>query len=348
MTQSESNPLGMRGIEFIEFSAQDTAPIAKLLASLGFSRTRKHPELAVDGYEQHGMLFLLNGESGTFGTEFAKAHGPCVSSMGWSFDDAEAAFNEAVRRGAKPFVPTATTRGTLRTPAIHGIGDSVIYFLNRFREPGGALERTFPKADAPSMVEPKGFLAFDHLTNNVHKGHLEPVSNFYKRVFGFTEVRSFDIEGNKTGLMSYALRSPCQTFCIPINEDKGTKGQIAEYLEEYKGPGVQHIAFLTDDLIASLDAIGDVVPTLDIDDQYYAEVFDRVPNVKEDKKAIRAHDVLVDGDESGYLLQIFTKNVIGPIFFEFIQRRNHASFGEGNFGALFRSIERDQERRGVI
>ncbi|MFI5296834.1 MAG: 4-hydroxyphenylpyruvate dioxygenase [Polyangiales bacterium] len=343
-----ANPLGMRGLELIELAAHEPAPIARLLSNLGFSRTDRHREIAVDVYRQHGLVFLLNGERRSFGGDFAERHGPCVSSMAWSFDDAEAAFAEAVRRGAKPFVPTSETPATLRTPAIHGIGGSVIYFVNRFRERGGLFERTFVALDQPTRVDPKGFLAFDHLTNNVHRGELGAVAAFYKDVFGFTEVRSFDIEGEKSGLYSYALRSPCGTFCIPINEDKGTKGQIAEYLAEYRGPGVQHIAFLTDDILASLDAMNDAVPTLDIDDDYYRDVFARVPNVRESPERIRARDVLVDGDERGYLLQIFTKNVVGPIFFELIQRRNHASFGEGNFGALFRSIERDQERRGVL
>lgn len=167
-------------------------------------------------------------------------------------------------------------------------------------------------------------------------------------MYGFTEVRSFDIVGQKTGLYSYALRSPCGTFCIPINEDKGSKGQIAEYLFEYRGPGVQHVALSTRDLLASLDAMKGALPTLDIDADYYEEVFRRVPRVRESPSRIAAHQVLVDGDENGYLLQIFAKNLIGPIFVEFIQRENHTSFGEGNFSALFRSIERDQERRGVI
>jgi 4-hydroxyphenylpyruvate dioxygenase len=174
-------------------------------------------------------------------------------------------------------------------------------------------------------------------------------SEFYKNVFGFVEVRYFDIKGVKTGLTSFALRSPDGSFCIPINEGTDAKSQIDEYLREYNGPGVQHIALQSDDLLGSLETIDKaVVPTLDIDDEYYATVFERVPNVVEDHARIRAHQVLVDGDDEGYLLQIFTKNLVGPIFIELIQRRNHLSFGEGNFGALFRSIERDQERRGVI
>ncbi|MCA9771884.1 MAG: VOC family protein, partial [Myxococcales bacterium] len=193
----------------------------------------------------------------------------------------------------------------------------------------------FEPLATPERVQDKGFTVIDHLTNNVFKGTMETWSNFYKDVFGFTEVRYFDIHGVKTGLTSYALRSPCGRFCIPINEGTEAKSQINEYLEEYKGPGIQHIAFATRDILASLDAMkGSGVGFLDIDDEYYATIFERVPNVREDRARIRAHNVLVDGDEQGYLLQIFTKNVVGPIFIELIQRENNLSFGEGNFGAL--------------
>jgi 4-hydroxyphenylpyruvate dioxygenase len=189
----------------------------------------------------------------------------------------------------------------------------------------------------------------DHLTNNVENGTMKATIDFYERVFGFTQVRYFDIRGAKTGLTSFAMRSPCGTFCIPINEAKEEKSQINEYLREHRGPGVQHLAFLCDDILGSLRAMeGTPIDFLDIDDDYYREVFGRVPNVREDHADIQRRQVLVDGDDAGYLLQIFTKNLIGPIFIELIQRENHHSFGEGNFGALFRSIERDQAKRGVF
>ena len=203
--------------------------------------------------------------------------------------------------------------------------------------------------EAPYIQPDRGFLSVDHLTNNVYKGTMQTWADFYKNVFGFTEVRYFDIKGAKTGLTSYALRSPDGSFCIPINEGNESKSQIEEYLREYQGPGVQHLAFITRDILASLDAMeGSAIETLDIAPDYYEEAFQRVPDVREDKARIMAHNVLVDGDEQGYLLQIFTKNLFGPIFIEIIQRENNLSFGEGNFGALFRSIEKDQERRGVI
>ena len=201
----------------------------------------------------------------------------------------------------------------------------------------------------PEKVEAMGFLSIDHLTNNVEKGSMQKWASFYKDVFDFEEVRYFDIRGAQTGLTSYALRSPCGKFCIPINEGSERKSQINEYLEEYKGPGIQHLAFLTDDILYSLDRLeGSDIQTLDIDDENYRDIFNKFPQVAEDHQRLRDHNILVDGDEKGYLLQIFTKNLVGPIFVEIIQRRNHYSFGEGNFGALFRSIERDQMKRGYL
>jgi 4-hydroxyphenylpyruvate dioxygenase len=336
-----NNPLGMRGLCFVQFASANPEPLRALFRDLGFSCRERHKALDIESWRQHGIELLLDADARTFGHAFARAHGPSVCALGVAVDDASAAIAEAVRRGARPYVPTGER--TLDLPAIYGIGDSLVYFVEHARH-----RAEFVASDRPEIVQDKGFLAIDHLTNNVHAGTLATWSDFYERIFGFTQVRSFDIEGAKTGLYSYALRSPCGTFCIPINEDKGDKGQIAEYLREYRGPGVQHIAFATRDILASLDRVGGRVPMLDIDADYYDGVFARVPNVREDKLRIREHNVLVDGDDAGYLLQIFTKNVIGPIFFELIQRENHLSFGEGNFGALFRSIERDQEKRGVL
>ena len=209
----------------------------------------------------------------------------------------------------------------------------------------------FEDLEEQVFQEDKGFIEIDHLTNNVHKGTMHKWADFYKDVFGFTEVRYFDIKGVKTALISYALASPCGTFCIPINEGKGNdKNQIDEYLGLYNGPGVQHLAFRTKDLVASCDALkGSYIETLNIIPEYYDEIWNRVPWVKEDTEKIRQHQILVDSQaENTYLLQIFTKNLFGPIFIEMIQRENDSGFGEGNFKALFESIERDQEARGVL
>ncbi len=337
------NPTGMRGLAFAELSGDEPA-LRALLQALGFSRTRRHGERALDVYTQGSATFLVNDAPGTHATAFRAAHGPCVSALGFLVDDAQAALATAVARGARPY--TGAAARSIDAPAIHGVGDSLIYFVEGTGR-GRAVDAECPPLAEPTLVPDRGLLCFDHLTNNVAKGELATWARFYEEVFGFTHVRSFDIKGNKTGLYSFALRSPCGSFCIPINEDKGGTGQIAEYLKEYRGAGIQHIALLSKDLLATLDRIGGAVPTLDIDESYYEHAFARVP-VRESPERIRAHNVLIDGDAEGYLLQIFTQNCVGPIFFELIQRENHLSFGEGNFGALFRSIERDQERRGVI
>lgn len=339
------NPCGLRGLSFLEFSGPDPDALHELFTAFGFSRVEQHKELAVDRYVQNNIEFLLSRESNGFSHEFTKQHGPCLPAMGWLVEDAEHAKRIAVQNGAKPF----EGENPYGCPAIYGIGDSLIYFVEQEAGEKATYRETFVPSENPTNIPDKGFMFVDHLTNNVEQGTMARWSDFYKDVFGFTEVRYFDIRGAKTGLTSFALRSPDGSFCIPINEGTEHKSQINEYLREYNGPGVQHIAFLSRDLLSSLDELKNSrIETLDIDDEYYAEVFDRVPGVREDPKRIREHQVLVDGDEEGYLLQIFTRNVIGPIFFEMIQRENHHAFGEGNFGALFRSIERDQARRGVL
>jgi 4-hydroxyphenylpyruvate dioxygenase len=343
---STANPLGLGGIACVELGAPDRAgldALGSLFRALGFSRTRRHAAKDVEYWRQGDVRFLVTREPRSFASEFAREHGPSISAMGWWVADADHAVREAVRRGAKAVDGDLVHGGA---PAIEGIGGSRIYLVDAR---SNWDERYYVPAAHPLLVRDRGFTAIDHLTNNVPKGTLDDWRRYYREIFGFTDVRSFEIRGRSTGLTSYALRSPCGSFCIPINEGSEEKSQIEEYLREYRGPGVQHLALRSDDLLASLEGLRATgVETLDIDRDYYRTVFDRVANVREDHAEIERQQVLVDGDESGYLLQIFTKNVIGPIFFELIQRRNHLSFGEGNFGALFRSIERDQERRGAL
>jgi len=343
---SPSNPVGLTGIEFTEFCGPSLESLDALFLSFGFSKLRRHPSKAISYYRQNDIHFLLNGERAGHSAQFARRHGPSISAMGWRVENAAAALAAAVARGAVA-VPEAMKDHAY--PAVWGIGESLIYFIEAHPAGASIYERDFVALDAPVIQPDKGFLTVDHLTNNVPPGEQDKWAAFYKGIFGFTEVRYFDIQGAKTGLTSFALRSPDGSFCIPINQPKDDKDQIAEYLREYKGPGVQHLAFLTNDILGSLDQLqGSGIETLEIDEDYYAEVFDRVQGVREDHARIQQHQVLVDGDEQGYLLQIFTKNIIGPIFIEIIQRSNNLGFGEGNFGALFRSLEKDQERRGVI
>ncbi len=346
-----ANPAGLDGIEFVEFVSPDPARLHALFTAFGFSRVMRHETRAIDLYRQGEINLLVNREAGTFAQSFSALHGPAISSMGWRVKNAGDALGAVTARGAKAATTSDLQRNGRPVPAVMGIGDSLIYLIDGYDGPfeDRYARMGFVALETPDRVASKGFTLIDHLTNNVQKGTMKQWADYYKSVWGFTEVRYFDIRGVKTGLTSYALRSPCGHFCIPINEADEKKSQINEYLDEYKGPGIQHLAFLTSDLLASLDALkGSPIEFLDIDDDYYAEVFDRVPNVSEDHTRIRDHQVLVDGDDKGYLLQIFTKNLVGPIFIELIQRHNHLSFGEGNFGALFRSIERDQAKRGVF
>ncbi len=348
---TQLNPALLDGIEFIEFVSPEPARLHALFTAFGFSRVMRHERRPIDLYSQGDITLLVNRDPGSFAAEFGALHGPSICSMGWRTKRASDAREAVLARGARAAVRGDLSRDERPLPAVMGIGDSLIYLVDGYDAPLEARYRRlgFVELDRPERVASKGFTVIDHLTNNVFKGTMGQWAEFYKSVFGFTEVRYFDIRGVKTGLTSYALRSPCGKFCIPINEADEKKSQINEYLDEYRGPGVQHLAFATDDLLASLDALrGSPIGFLDIDDDYYDEVFTRVPGVTEDRGRIRAHQVLVDGDSEGYLLQIFTKNLVGPIFIELIQRKNHLSFGEGNFGALFRSIERDQAKRGVF
>ena len=342
-----NNYSGLLGIEFVEYTSNKTNELQDLFKHFGFSKILENPSKKMDFFKQNDIHFIINNGVDGHSHRFKNLHGPSISAMAFRVIDAQRAFEKALERGARAAVGEYSCKGR-NVPAIYGIGDSLIYFVDSFQDQNFYQDLGFEKHHQPEFVNDLGFLAIDHLTNNVEKGTMETWANFYKNIFGFTEVRYFDIKGAKTGLVSYALKSPCGTFCIPINEGTDKKSQINEYLEEYKGPGIQHIAFLTNDIVKSLEGLKGKIQTLDIDDEYYQSVFDRVPNVVEDHQKLKDLNILIDGDEAGYLLQIFTKNVIGPIFIEIIQRKNHLSFGEGNFGALFRSIEKDQEKRGYL
>ena len=353
---SKNNPLNMRGIEFTEFAApinvQQNGGLADQMSGLffafGFSKLKKHASKEIIYYRQNNIHFLLNYEKSGFSSDFAKKHGSAICSMGWRVEDAEFAFDKAIRRGARPADEAVKD---LVYPAIYGIGDSLIYFIDHYDDDNSLWDSDFVDLDEPIVVESKGFQEIDHLTNNVHQGTMDTWATFYKDVFGFEEVRYFDIRGQKTALLSYALRSPDGSFCIPINEGRdNNNNQIDEYLNDYNGPGVQHLALLTNDLVGSCDLLKDThIKTLDIHEKYYDTIFTRVPWVREDKEKIKKHQILVDSQaEDTYLLQIFTENLFGPIFIELIQREGDNGFGEGNFQALFDSIERDQMKRGVI
>ena len=346
--RSVKNDLGLRGIEFVELTSPEPGALHKLFLEFGFSRLLQHQSKSIDYYRQNEINLLLNTEPDSFAESFGALHGPSLCSMGWKVDSAQRAFEMALERGAKPARGDYQYKGK-ELPCIYGVGESLIYFIDDTQNPHRYTHLGFESLKQPDEVAGKGLVAIDHLTNNVYQGEMEHWCKFYKDIFGFTEIRYFDIRGIETGLTSFALRSPDGSFAIPINEGTEKKSQINEYLEEYKGPGVQHLAFTSDNICDSLRKLKSTsIETLDIDDEYYEEVFQRVPGVTEDPKELQDLQILVDGDNKGYLLQIFTRNLIGPIFIEIIQRKNHWAFGEGNFGALFRSIERDQRRRGRL
>ena len=343
-----SNPIGLAGISFIEFASAEPDELHRVFTELGFSRVMRRQDRAVELYRQGEIVFLLNHAQTGHAAAFRAAHGPSVVSMGWRTTlTPTAARDIAVSRGARAGDGDHLWKGEPMA-ALVGVGDSLVYLTPAQDDPFTAMG--FIAIDGPDLVADKGLRAIDHLALNVARGTLHQWSSFHEEVFGFTQVRYFDIRGATTGLVSYALRSPCGCFYMPVNEGTEARSQVNEYLERYRGPGVQHVAFLTDDLLRSLRALNGAARLrfLDIEPGYYDDVFLRVPNVTEDHAEIARRNVLADGDADGYLLQILSHDVIGPIFFELIQRRNHTAFGEGNFGALFRSIEREQERRGYL
>ena len=343
----EENPVGLDGMEFIEYAGSDASLFKNLFDQLGMVKVAQHKSKKISLYRQNDINFLLNEENSGFASDFTKAHGPCACSTGFRVKDAQAAFDTAVERGAKPF--TGEEAKSLPWPTIYGIGNSLVYFVDQYGDKGNIYDQDFEYCHEDKVPKGNGFLLIDHLTNNVPKGELDLWAKFYEDVFNFREIRFFDIKGAATGLLSRAMRSPCGKITIPINEPTDDKSQIQEYIEEYKGSGIQHIALLTEDICDSVKNVKEAgIPTLDVPDTYYEVLQDRVPNITEDMNTLKNLRLLADGDEEGYLLQIFSQNLIGPIFYEFIQRKNHWGFGEGNFQALFEAIERDQKRRGVL
>lgn len=340
------NPIGLDGMEFIEYTAPDPKALEKLFERWGFQKIGDHKTKNVSLYAQGHIRFIVNREDDSFAREFSRSHGPSICATGFRVKDAKKALSEAVKRGAKPCPPSKHHS----FPAIYGIGDSVIYFIDQYSSAKlyGAYENDF-SLYGKDKVHGYGLLKIDHLTNNVPKGAMQEWCDVYSRIFNFREVRYFDIRGKQTGLYSKVMRSPCDQIIIPINEPVGEKSQIQEYLEEYHGSGIQHVALLTADIMTTLRGLkGADIEFLDTNDTYYDLLPKRLPNVTEDIDQLHALKILADGDPEGYLLQIFSKNLIGPIFFEVIQRKNHMGFGEGNFQALFDSIEEDQRRRGYL
>jgi 4-hydroxyphenylpyruvate dioxygenase len=352
---SSANPMHTDGFEFVEYAAPDPELLRRLFESMGLPAVARHRSKNVTLHNQGDINFIINAEHDSFAQKFARAHGPCACAMAFRVADARVAFTRALELGAKAGPATAGPM-ELNIPSIEGIGGSLIYLVDRYGE------RTIydvdfvpvPAAVHSSAAAPRaaavGLTRIDHLTHNVRRGNMNLWAGFYEKLFNFREIRYFSIEGKQTGLFSRALTSPCGKIRIPINESQDDKSQIEEYLNEYKGEGIQHIALGTDDIYRTVDALRERgVDFQDTPASYYEGVDARVAGHRESLSELKRRNVLIDGSAaSGILLQIFTKNAIGPIFFEIIQRKGNEGFGEGNFQALFESIELDQKRRGVI
>ncbi|WP_170002514.1 4-hydroxyphenylpyruvate dioxygenase [Pseudopontixanthobacter vadosimaris] len=353
------NPLGLDGFEFVEFSAPEKGVLEPVFEKMGFTMVARHRSKDVQLWRQGGINLIANYEPRSPAAYFAAEHGPSACGMGFRVKDAAAAYAEAQKRGAEP-VHTQTGPMELNIPAIRGIGHSLIYLIDRYADEGGDglsiydIDFEYEKGVERWPVG-AGMKVIDHLTHNVYGGRMAHWADFYERIFNFREIRYFDIKGEYTGLTSKAMTAPDGKIRIPLNEEgSGGGGQIEEYLREYNGEGIQHIALASDDLYRSWDRLKEAGTPFASSPPatYYEMLDDRLPGHGEPVEELKSRGILVDGStEDGdprLLLQIFGKTVIGPVFFEFIQRKKDEGFGEGNFTALFKSIEADQMKRGAL
>jgi len=349
------NPMGLCGFEFVEFASPTPNVLEPLFEKLGFSLVAKHRSKDVVLYRQGDINFIVNREPRSLAGYFAAEHGPGPCAMAFRVRDAHKAYARALEQGAQPIdVPTGPME--LRLPAIKGIGGAPLYLIDRFEDGKSIYDIDFewlPGAERHPVGH--GFKMIDHLTHNVYKGRMAFWGSFYERIFNFREIRYFDIQGEYTGLTSRAMTAPDGLIRIPLNEESGANsGQIQEYLQQFNGEGIQHIALLTDDILASVDALQMAgIPLMTApNDIYYEMLAERLPGHGEPVGELQTRGILLDGStangEKRLLLQIFSQTLLGPVFFEFIQRKADEGFGEGNFKALFESMERDQLRRGVI
>jgi 4-hydroxyphenylpyruvate dioxygenase len=347
------NPLGTDGFEFVEFTGPDPQAIARQFEAMGFAAVGRHRSKNVLHYRQGDINFILNMEPSGPAAQFREAHGPSANAMAFRVKDAGKALRMALERGAKE-VKGPVGPMELNIPAIEGIGGSYLYLVDRYGARGIYEVDFVPIAGAAGLEQANsvGLTCLDHLTHNVARGNMSTWAEFYERVFNFREIRHFDIEGRHTGLFSKAMTSPCGKIRIPLNESQDDKSQIEEFLHAYRGEGIQHLALGTGDIYNTVRRMRDRgIRFQDTLDTYFDAIDARVPGHGEDVERLRENKILIDGAPTkgqGLLLQIFTENAIGPIFFEIIQRKGNEGFGEGNFKALFESLELDQIRRGVL
>ncbi len=350
-TDTNDNFMGLDGFEFVEFTGPDPEALAALFVAMGFTHVSDHRSKPVRRYAQGDVNFLLNMDTEGQAAAFRNAHGPSANAMAFRVKDAQFALAEAVRRGAVAVPPRAGPM-ELNIPAIEGIGGSNLYLVDRY----GAQEiydvDFKPVPGAARDDRSVGLHTLDHLTHNVNRGRMTHWAEFYEKIFGFRQIRYFDIEGQSTGLFSKAMTAPDDKIRIPLNESQDEHSQIEEFLRAYNGEGIQHLALATDDIFATVDRLrANGVRFQDSPETYFDLIDKRLPGHGHSVEEMRKRRILIDGAPEtggGLLLQIFTENMVGPIFFEIIQRKGNDGFGEGNFKALFESLELDQVRRGVI
>ena len=349
------NPMGLCGFEFVEFASPTPNVLEPLFEQLGFTLVARHRSKDALLYRQGGINFIVNREPKSLAAYFAAEHGPSACGLAFRVRDSHQAYNRALELGAQPIeIPTGPME--LRLPAIKGIGGAPLYLIDRYEDGKSIYDIDFEFIEGVERHPVgHGFKLIDHLTHNVYKGRMAFWGSFYERIFNFREIRYFDIQGEYTGLTSRAMTAPDGLIRIPLNEEAGkTGGQIEEFLMQFNGEGIQHVALLTDDLRASVDALQLAgIPLMTApNDIYYEMLAERLPGHGENVPELQMRGILLDGSTAGgdkrLLLQIFSQCLLGPVFFEFIERKNDQGFGEGNFKALFESLERDQVRRGAI
>jgi 4-hydroxyphenylpyruvate dioxygenase len=345
------NPAGTDGFDFLEFCTPDPDTLIKQFESMGFVPVAKHKSCDITIYQQNDIRFFINATKNSSASHFASLHGPSVSAMGFRVNNAKAAYQHTLTKGAKPY-QSNNEIAVYDMPAIHGIGNSLIYFVDYNKNESNYAHHFSSLPAKSTLTNETGLTYIDHVTHNLYRGNMLEWANFYTNLFNFREVRYFDIEGKMTGLVSKAMTSACGKIRIPLNESSDDKSQIEEFLKDFNGEGIQHIALGTNNIYQSVASLQQRhLAFLDTPDSYYELIEKRLPKHGEPLDELKKWRILVDGDtqqERKLLLQIFTKNMLGPVFFEIIQRKGDEGFGEGNFRALFESIELDQIRRGVL
>lgn len=349
--QTHFNPAGTDGFDFLEFTTNDANKLIKQFEAMGFVAVAKHKKADIYIYQQNDIRFFVNLTQNSMASHFAKAHGASTCAMGFRVKDAKIAYEYCLANGATSF-QTDGDEAIYNMPAIMGIGGSLIYFIDYKNNISNYAHHFSPLPENQKTSQTVGLTYIDHVTHNLYRGHMNVWAEFYTKLFNFREIRYFDIEGKVTGLVSRAMTSPCNKIRIPLNESADDKSQIEEFLKDFNGEGIQHIALGTNQIYSSVNQLQENgLEFLDTPDTYFDLIDKRLPNHGEPLHELKKLRILIDGDtqkEKKLLLQIFTKNMLGPVFFEIIQRKGDEGFGEGNFSALFESIELDQIRRGVL